>query len=471
LDGSAGDGSPAKRKDAQDDSPSDAGGGSETAEDARGDSGGEAGVLPAGFFVSTTGSDGNPGTLMQPFATIARAQSAMQGSPTVKITYVRAGTYSIEPTKALTGCGNPAAIQLSSADSGETLSAYPPDGYGTAILDGTATINTAICILGANITVNGLQIQGYGANGILSFGQNMLFENNTVHDIQATTTSGGGISLQGNSANSVVRHNYVYNMANMGIEANAYVSGGIDNLLYEYNFVDNVCTGSTDCGALYTIDANTTPSTGVVIRYNYARDSAAMLGGSEHIYLDLGTSNTQSYGNVLTGHARTCWHQNNGVNNIEKNNICDLSDMSIGPMSIIEYQDYTTSGIYGSMTGDAITGNIFIAGSASTGGGYAGNGIPGSSFWPTIENNAYYNYVGSGIDDSGSGGMNGDASPQSLDPEISCWTYDILGTSPVLSSPVSFPAQPSTWGEPGFWGPPRFTVPHTGTPPSQPHGC
>ena len=55
-------------------------------------------IVPA-YYVSTTGSDSNPGTLAAPFLTFTKAQQAMQTS-SIKTTYILPGTYS--PVAALT---------------------------------------------------------------------------------------------------------------------------------------------------------------------------------------------------------------------------------------------------------------------------------------------------------------------------------------------------------------------------------
>src|SRR5690348_15438 len=94
--------------------------------------------LAPGFYVATNGNDHNPGTLSQPFATLARAQEAMQGS-SIKTTYIRGGTYKPAPIagSCMNGKGSGSSVQLKrGADEGETWSVYPPDGYNSAILDG-----------------------------------------------------------------------------------------------------------------------------------------------------------------------------------------------------------------------------------------------------------------------------------------------------------------------------------------------
>ena len=57
---------------------------------------------PVGFYVSTTGSDSNDGLAATaggghgPFATLGKAQSAMQNSSTIKTAYLEAGTWNSE---------------------------------------------------------------------------------------------------------------------------------------------------------------------------------------------------------------------------------------------------------------------------------------------------------------------------------------------------------------------------------------
>jgi hypothetical protein len=101
-------------------------------------------LVPA-FYVSPSGNDSAPGTLAQPFLTLQKAQSAMQGSASIKTTYLRAGTYALSASTATSNCDGgmgSTAIDLGSADSGETWSYYPPDGFGTAVLDGGSTSAT-----------------------------------------------------------------------------------------------------------------------------------------------------------------------------------------------------------------------------------------------------------------------------------------------------------------------------------------
>src|SRR5260370_27008210 len=134
--------------------------------DASGGDGGtliDAGAITAdAFYVATNGSDNNPGTFAQPFATLGKAQTAMQASATKKTTYVRGGTYKPATTggNCLWGDASGSSIGLSSADDGETWSYYPPDGYGSGILDGQSTTGNS-----GGTTGNGTGC-GFGASQV-----------------------------------------------------------------------------------------------------------------------------------------------------------------------------------------------------------------------------------------------------------------------------------------------------------------
>jgi hypothetical protein len=54
----------------------------------------------ATYYIATTGSDSNPGTLSQPWRTIGKANSTLQAGDTV---YIRAGTYNESISLMLSG--------------------------------------------------------------------------------------------------------------------------------------------------------------------------------------------------------------------------------------------------------------------------------------------------------------------------------------------------------------------------------
>jgi len=465
-----------------------------------GSGGGDAGALAdAGaitadaFYVATNGSDNNPGTLAQPFATLGKAQSAMQASATKKTTYVRAGTY--QPAKTGGNCfwgdASGSSISLSSADDGETWSYYPPDGYGTAILDGQSTTgnsggttgNGVGCAFGAstvkNVTVVGLQIQNYRYSGFWGYAATATVRANVIHDTRSADWGVGAIILTA-SPGAVVDHNYIHDVAYHGIaiEDNSTNGDSMGNTTVSNNIVVNACmwpavtTGGNDedggdCGAIYFWSQSASTSTGMNITNNYVRDvNVSSNAGGDFgaccalgIYLDDGVNNVTATGNVITGIVSGCFMIHGGISDVYRGNLCDVG--AAGNEAIVIYQ---SDSLNQTMLGNVFEDNVVVAGSSSAGKGFWGVSGPPNPM--TIKNNGYFNYVGSTVDSNATGDAAGnDSNPTYVNPQISCWAPAIATGSPVLGSPVAFP------GIQGGWGPPGLVIPKAGTAPTWPHGC
>jgi hypothetical protein len=417
------------------------------------------------FYVATNGSDSNSGTLTAPFATLSKAQAAMRASPTIKTTYIRAGTYSYSGSNNCTE----KVLDFTSSDNGETWSYYPPDGPGSAILDGGASSPSTGYLEGFawdnadNITVNGLQFQHfctYGAFNVNAYNggtdSNTMIVNNIIHDMYDV-----GIQAQNNVQNLTIANNYIYNIQNNGIDVLS--SSGkyqFNGLVIENNFIYNTCANTSDCGAIYIQDDVQPSATGIRVSNNYIRDAGAG-GGGRGIYLDDGSSNVAVSGNIVAGVMNACFNIHGGSNDVYSDNICD--EGSSGSQGITIYQQTSASGTW-PMTGNQYENNIIIAGSTGGGGGYNVFGVGGPAK-ATIQNNAYYNYVGSSVNSTGSSGAGSDSNPTYENPQLSCWAYSIAPGSRVFNSPVNL--SPIASG----WGPPGFVIPQIGTPPSSPHGC
>jgi len=452
----------------------------------------ESQTLATGFYVATNGNDNNPGTLSEPFATLGRAQRAMRNS-SIKTTYVRAGTYK---PRTGTGCNNGggASIYLTSSDNGETWSYYPPDGYNSAILDGQSTVGnsggnggngTGCAFSGSsvsNITIVGLQFENYLYSAFsVDAGTNLKFTDNVIHNLTAAAWGAGGV-VTNCAPGTLVKNNYMYDLAYAGMELLAgQCYEGISDIVVSGNVIENSCTwpavhgfgndqNGGDCGAIYLFDG-TSSSTNVQVVNNYIRDvnmsskgagdngSNGKNGGcADGVYTDTGTSNVTIKGNIIAGMMSTCLQMNAPENNVVTGNICDLAAAS-GYQSIVIYGRGSAEPI--SMAGNVFEHNIVISASSGT-----GNGFYGATRTPnpmTIKNNAYYNYVGSSINDTGNWAVGSDTNPVYENPQLSGWTYNIAAGSKVFHSPVSFP------GIVGGWGPPGFVIPHSGTPPASPH--
>jgi hypothetical protein len=254
----------------------------------------------AGFYVSASGSDNNPGTLALPFLTLGKCQTAMQGSSN-KTCYLRAGTYPMS-----------AGLTLNSADAGETWTYYPPDGVASPTLTQTAAFAFFQLNTGAdNVTINGL-----GATGFQSSAHSSCFNAS-----EAAFVLGG---------------------------QNAGNNGGPNNTT-----ITNNVLSTFDCG----VDIN--ESSNPVISFNRASTSSYVAFGCGHctgaagqsiwqsnIIYDLnagGAQNTNAYGIVFTttsnGGPSNFTAQNNiGFNSTWEiydahggTNISFLNNLCVGP--------------------------------------------------------------------------------------------------------------------------------------------
>jgi hypothetical protein len=352
------------------------------------------GALAPGFYVATSGSDSNPGTLAAPFATLAKAQQAMQASSTIKTTYVRSGTYTPPSTGQCASGGTNAALALTSGDSGETWSYYPPDGYGSAIIDGQSTSTTtglgcAFSASGAtNLTIVGLQMQRFIDSGVQALnGKNVVITGNTVHDTTAGIFNVGGVDFFC-TTDSAISNNYIHDIAYMGVGIwNWGCSGGISNDTVSGNLIVNSCTtpavpggndqNGGDCGAIYALDLNPVASTNIQIANNYIRDVNASSNGvgdysgccATGIYLDNSTSSASVTGNVVTGIKSDCFQIHGGQNDVITGNVCDLDGS--GTQSIVFAQQESVTDF--AMAGNVFEGNIVVADSSGAGSGFSGS--------------------------------------------------------------------------------------------------
>jgi hypothetical protein len=133
------------------------------------------------YYVSTSGSDSNPGTFSSPWRTIQKAANTMVAGDTVEI---RTGTYN--ERVLITRSGNATAGFI-------TYTNYPGespviDGTGIAISSGAGLINLGSA---SYIKIAGLKITNSDDAGIYARGGNhILVQNNST---QNTHSSGVGI--------------------------------------------------------------------------------------------------------------------------------------------------------------------------------------------------------------------------------------------------------------------------------------
>jgi Right handed beta helix region len=124
-------------------------------------------ALPQSYYVSTSGSDSNTGTLSSPFKSITKAVSVVQAGETI---YVRGGTYSLTATIN--------AGKSGTENTRISLLAYQGE---KPVLDFSAqtlsSSNRGVVLTGSWWIIKGFDITGAGDNGMLiSGGSNNIIE-------------------------------------------------------------------------------------------------------------------------------------------------------------------------------------------------------------------------------------------------------------------------------------------------------
>jgi hypothetical protein len=185
------------------------------------------------FYVATNGSDSNAGTLVAPFATLGKCQTAMQNSSTIKTCFLRAGTYSLTASSDLCGIGQNEALALGTSDAGETWAVYPPDGIGAAIIDGGSSgsqtgVQWGICTNAGSssmITFNGLTFQHFDRSAIYAMSP-VTMTNNIFQFFYNIQYLAPGFSLAAaatfyNAPRSIFSNNYVTQSVGNGIRVSS----------------------------------------------------------------------------------------------------------------------------------------------------------------------------------------------------------------------------------------------------------
>jgi parallel beta helix pectate lyase-like protein len=101
-------------------------------------------AAPATYYVATTGSDSNPGTLKRPWRTLQRSAGAIGAGTTV---LVRRGTY--------------AGFTVTRSGATGAFASFRPYGDGPVVVDGTSRRSSTIEVRGARfVELRGLVVQG-----------------------------------------------------------------------------------------------------------------------------------------------------------------------------------------------------------------------------------------------------------------------------------------------------------------------
>lgn len=289
------------------------------------------------YYISTTGSDSNPGTLSQPWAltsllnpamsqfnsSISANQTAMRG----KRIGVLPGTYNCaalvggQYNTSSTGsdfdrpafCA-PAGL---SASQPTLLQSTTPLG---AIIDGGMTdannpgaqplLGTAIVSSSQYIIIDGFEVRnsndkimavgGNTGNSVASIANGITVRNCYIHGCRSTSSGANpsGITFYA-CIGALCQNNYITNIVNTSNRNSGIEFWSSTSCIIEYN---TVVMNNGGAGAIYVKDKNQNH----IIRYNYCDTSAApSLGGSGTIGRDSTGTNANSleafYNNIVFG--------------------------------------------------------------------------------------------------------------------------------------------------------------------------
>lgn len=216
------------------------------------------------YYVSTTGSDSNSGSLSAPFKTFAKAISILQAGDTLR---VEAGVYT-EP--------------LTLSKSGTASASISVIG-DRAILNMQGTNPNGVNVSGSYVYVSGLEVIGATDFGILVTGKYVTIENNIVHDdvtrngvgtCGLSTSWGSAVKVKVGGENITIRNNTVYNNCGEGIAVTRGLTALVENNTVYDNFGVNIYV---DNSPFVTVRNNVSYCTGTHLR-NGNRATGIALG-------------------------------------------------------------------------------------------------------------------------------------------------------------------------------------------------
>ena len=203
------------------------------------------------FYVSTTGSDSNPGTISSPWRTIQHAANSVQAGDTV---FVRGGVYNESVNISVSGSATAGPI---------TFQSFPSE---QAVIDGTGLIPSTSGTQGlinitnqSYISIQGFEIRNYQTSSasaapagiwVSGSGSSIQLLNNAIHNIVTTSETAGsafGIAVYGTAAPAsldgvTISGNQVYALRT-GTSESVNVDGNVTNFAITNNVVhdnDNI---------------------------------------------------------------------------------------------------------------------------------------------------------------------------------------------------------------------------------------
>jgi parallel beta-helix repeat protein len=412
----------------------------------------------AALYISANGSDssGN-GSAAAPFATLARAQQAMEASATTHTTYVEAGTYNLTASLVLTSADNNMSfiaapgqtpvlngasaglvnlITLNGAQNvtlqGLTFENTTPGVSNGAVALDNATGNTIVDNLFTNndrgvllVGSGNNMISGNEINGSLTAGinagagsNNNTIDSNLINGVGVdpgfgTGTGSSGIWITGGD-NNAITHNLVENTAGTGIALENWDTNPADTtnlnigntIAYNSIVAADSSSQATDSGAIY-IDGRAGVNTQTTINNNSVNLSALPTNDNNvGIYLDDFTSGVTVTNNITTG-GNFAFLIHGGENDAFTNNIFDSGSTSASNLGTGLLQS-EAGGSVAAMTGDVVSKNILYSTATVPTNAYVVYGGAAS-----VSGNLYYNTSGQSISTAGL-----DTNPYSGNPQF-----------------------------------------------------
>ncbi|MBC8087779.1 MAG: right-handed parallel beta-helix repeat-containing protein, partial [Phycisphaerae bacterium] len=194
------------------------------------------------YYVSTSGSDSNPGTIEQPFRTVNRAVGVLRAGDTL---YVRGGTYVDRFVDTDFRAGGTASAPI-------VVSGYP--GESVVILNNGTDAITGFMIAGREyIVIQDMTLDGSNVNmgyGVVLFNNNVTFRRVEITGAWKNGILGGGsghqfidLKVHGNGREPAAVYTPGHNGIYMASD-NVLVQGGeyYDNQCYGLRFLDSAAS-------------------------------------------------------------------------------------------------------------------------------------------------------------------------------------------------------------------------------------
>jgi hypothetical protein len=263
------------------------------------------------FYVATTGSDSNPGTLAQPWKTMEGAQSKLSPGDTV---YIRGGTYAGAHVITVSGTAS-ARINFVGYPGESPIIVNDASNYNNLSIQGSYLTFDHLKVtqpfdrgkaleitLGKNhVTLSNCEVYGSVGQGVMLIGDHNTIIRNAIHDNGSYQNQDHGMYVEGQYNN--IQYNRIYNNWAYGLHlysesgqpgGNNLVEG---NLIYHNGYGGVSSVGSTSTSGMIVAESHPSDT----IRNNVFCDNA-----NYGVVIRAGLPNNTFTGNV------SCYNKRGG---------------------------------------------------------------------------------------------------------------------------------------------------------------